>query len=1121
MNINRYNKKISLKKIVKLQRFLKTKLKLLRNIRSEICKLSHLIQSVSKNINRLNKNTLISNDVYVTYINKLETITLSFEKQTMNPIHLKNYNRLYSYSFFIKIAKLKLELLNIISKCGINNINDAITLIMNKNIETIQWPIPNIKQVCRFYNECFRIISIEIYSSKNEQIIINTNKSLTEPLCVELDYYHNLFEKIHGAKLYIPIEDKLLLIKGYFKKDYLKYSILTYNFIRDKFNNVQHHINKMSNISNTFKQNYIQVIELKQLILLSETEIVKNIQKSYKLLEKYKQKTISNIIKDFLCASFEDKIKIISLFLIDEKTQNTTYIAYILYDIFSYKIENNQSISQSTNNSINININDDTNNNITKTKIYEYLHWKLKIKLKFIFEEMIQIQKNIINFTEDNIPYDKRIQLMNTVDNVKAKALDKLKEINSSKGESNAKAQQYLDGLLKIPFGVYKKESIMKSLELFIDKVRSKLIGITKYIESSDIKKLFNDILPSIIIKKCYKIIQTDNITSKDIEMNIISIVKKMNEFILSIQSDNQFSTELNYNKKQLNKLKKNDIIQLINSKTAIKLTDKERKIDLIKLLLNYQKDEGLSKQFMPNSLLFKEDKSVILKTAFKLLEQFEEIKLEINAYKDKCVLYLKNVDDTLNNSVYGMKDAKLQIKRVIAQWINGTNQGYIFGFEGPPGTGKTTLAKLGISNCIKDNEGNSRPFSFIALGGSSNGSTLEGHNYTYVGSKWGQIVETLMTSKCMNPIIYIDELDKISQTEHGKELIGILTHMTDLSQNDQFTDKYFSGIPIDISKCLIIFSYNDVSKVDKILLDRIHRIQINAMNKYEKVHVMINYVYPKLFKLIGFKNKDILLEEPELLYIIETYTCEPGIRKLKEKVFELFREVNLQYLLGEINEFPYTITKSFIEIMFADKMKVHYNQISKAPQIGIVNGLFATESGLGGILFIECYKTISERRLSLNLTGQQGKTMKESMEVAKTVAWNLLTPEQQEEINSKPAFGLHIHCPEGATPKDGPSAGGAITLTIYSQLLNKKIDNTYALTGEIRLMNGSISKIGGLDRKIAGARRAGVKTVLCPKENEQELNKILNDPNWPKDDGFQVKMVETIKEVIDLMIIS
>jgi ATP-dependent Lon protease len=1102
MNISNYKKKINLGKIIKLQLFFKVKLTLLRNIRSEIYKLSHLMQSIHKNINRLNKNDIISNSVYVTYITKLDKIRTFFEDETENPINLRNYNRLYSYSFFIKIAKLKLELLNIINRCGINNINDAIALIINKTIDTLKWESSDVKNKCLFFNECFRIISIEIYSSKNDKIddSVISNKSLTEPLCVEFDYYYTLFEKMYGAKLYIPVEDKLLLIKGYFKKEYLEYSILTYNFVRKKFNNIRLQLDKISNISNEFKRNYIQIIELKQLMLFSETELVKLVQKYYKLLDKYKQKTISNIIKEFLCVSFEEKLRILSLFLIDKKTQNTTYIAYILYDIFSYKIDNNSSTQVNKSpGDINVNMNEDTYNinvDINKTKLYEYLHWKLKIKLKHIFNEMLQIQKTILNFTEDNIPYDKRIQLMNTIDSVKAKALEKLKEINSSKGESNAKAQQYLDGLLKIPFGIYKRESIMKSLELFVDKVRGKLIGIVKYIGSSESKKYIQHTeLFSNINSSCNKLIQMDHITSKDIETSTKYVLDEL---------DN--CTKLNYSKKELNKYKKDDLIHIINSETSIKIKGKGRKNDLIKLILNYQKNEN---NYVENN-----------KITIYLLENFKEIESDIKAYKNKCSLYLKHVDEKLDASVYGMKDAKLQIKRVIAQWINGTNQGYIFGFEGPPGTGKTTMAKLGISRCIQDDEGNSRPFSFIALGGSSNGSTLEGHNYTYVGSNWGKIVDTLITSKCMNPIIYIDELDKISQTEHGKELIGILTHMTDLSQNDQFTDKYFSGIPIDISKCLIIFSYNDVSKVDKILLDRIHRIKINAMNKYEKVRVMIDYVYPQILKSIGFKQNDILLGEDDLIYIIDTYTCEPGIRKLKEKVFELFREVNLQYLLGLIKGFPYTISKSFVENIFAEKPKVHYNQISKDPEIGIVNGLFATESGLGGILFIECYRTISERRLSLNLTGLQGKTMKESMEVAKTVAWNLLTTEQQKEINSKPPFGLHIHCPEGATPKDGPSAGGAITLTIYSQLLNKKIDNTYALTGEIRLMNGTISKIGGLDLKIEGARRAGVKTVLCPKENEEDLNKIINDPNWPKDDGFEVKMVENIKEVIDLVIL-
>ena len=196
-------------------------------------------------------------------------------------------------------------------------------------------------------------------------------------------------------------------------------------------------------------------------------------------------------------------------------------------------------------------------------------------------------------------------------------------------------------------------------------------------------------------------------------------------------------------------------------------------------------------------------------------------------------------VNDTLNKSVYGLTEAKNQIKRVIAQWINGEMKGYVFGFEGPPGTGKTTIAKQGISQCLRDEDGIFRSFAFIALGGSSNGSTIEGHNYTYVGSTWGRIVDILMETKCMNPIIYIDELDKISKTEHGKEIVGILTHLTDSSQNEKWCDKYFAGIELDLSKALIIFSYNDPNAIDRILLDRIHRIKTKSLNSYEKTKLL------------------------------------------------------------------------------------------------------------------------------------------------------------------------------------------------------------------------------------------------------------------------------------------
>ena len=207
-------------------------------------------------------------------------------------------------------------------------------------------------------------------------------------------------------------------------------------------------------------------------------------------------------------------------------------------------------------------------------------------------------------------------------------------------------------------------------------------------------------------------------------------------------------------------------------------------------------------------------------------------------------MLFHKN---NLENAVHGHTNAKRQIERIIGEWMNGEQTGYCFGFEGPPGVGKTSLAKIGLTHCLKGDDGKHRPFSFIAIGGSSNGSTLQGHNYTYVGSTWGRIVDILMETKCMNPIIFIDELDKVSKSEHGKELIGILTHLVDGTQNESFQDKYFSGIDLDLSKALFIFSYNDAHLIDRILLDRIHRVKFESLSVKDKLTITNKYLLPEI----------------------------------------------------------------------------------------------------------------------------------------------------------------------------------------------------------------------------------------------------------------------------------
>ena len=411
--------------------------------------------------------------------------------------------------------------------------------------------------------------------------------------------------------------------------------------------------------------------------------------------------------------------------------------------------------------------------------------------------------------------------------------------------------------------------------------------------------------------------------------------------------------------------------------------------------------------------------------------------------------------------------------------------------------THNTSLAKNGLSKCLTDSDGNTRPFGFIPLGGSSHGSLLNGHNYTYVGSTWGRIVDILIDSKCMNPIIFIDELDKISKTEQGNELVGILTHLVDSTQNDCFQDKYFAGVNIDLSKALIVFSYNDPSSIDKILLDRIHRIKFNALTLEEKITICNNYIIPELYRTTDL-NQDILYFTKDVIqFIIETYTYEPGVRKLKEILFEIISDINLSIINYtsnvEYSKLPYKPTINDIQNHYLKEHKaILHKTIHGYPCIARINGLWANSMGFGGIISIQSSYYFSNTFMDFKLTGMQGDVMKESMNVSKTLAFNLCTYDVKntvvDKMTSNKMQGIHIHCPEGATPKDGPSAGTAITICIYSLLNNLKIRNNIAITGEINLQ-GNITQIGGLDLKILGGIRSGVDTFFFPKDNINDFN--------------------------------
>lgn len=685
--------------------------------------------------------------------------------------------------------------------------------------------------------------------------------------------------------------------------------------------------------------------------------------------------------------------------------------------------------------------------------------------------ETIDYTNNLSNFDNNKIPLEQQICLMKADDSVKEKAMNKLKEIKSKNDDTGSKARTYLDGLLKVPFGIYKTEPILVIMET----IKTHFKQIIEKINLIDNSFTFE-----------YDITTITNIQIKNICQHIKDkYIKNKNDKLLEILINNYTPD------------KRNDlIINICNINNIIK----KNKIKRHKLVHSGKKIDFMKQQIIEFINTIHNDDDIINQLSNNknisngsLMQNIIDDMNLIDSNWNTINYYMNNVKNTLDDAVHGHDKAKTQIQRILAQWINGKQSGYCFGFEGPPGVGKTTFAKKGLAKCLIDECDISRPFSFIAIGGQDNGSTLNGHNYTYVGSEWGKFVDILIKHKCMNPIIFIDELDKVSKTEHGKEIIGILTHLIDPIQNDVFQDKYFNGIELDFSKALFVFSYNDVSAIDKILLDRIHRIKFEHLTLEDKLVVTKKHMLPEIFKNMGLVDC-IQITDDNITYIIENYTNEPGIRKFKELLFEIIGEINLSCLQNDsVIELPITISND--DFKFKYLKDYHENNNKKIPlqsSVGIINGLWANSLGQGGIIPIEAQFFPSTSYMELKLTGLQGDVMKESMTVAKTLATSLIEANTICEINTQiektKLQGIHIHCPEGAVPKDGPSAGTAITCAIYSLLTKTKIKNTIAITGEINLQ-GCVTAIGGLDLKILGGLKGGVTEFIFPSDNQKDFD--------------------------------
>jgi len=776
----------------------------------------------------------------------------------------------------------------------------------------------------------------------------------------------SLLEDKTGCCIYLKFsENRFFVIQGLFKDDLLYFSN-SIKYVRDKTNLHKFaFLNQCETIPDKFKASYFKIISLRDLIVCSSSELLEELKKKHNDFKLIQGKPLLSLINEFLLASKYRKIDILTLLLMSNEDDQK--LAYILFDLFRSKDKKDVS-----------------------TEIYISLHYSIRELLDNSKIKIDQEETNLAKFTESDIPYERRISLMKAEDDVKAKAMEKLKSMKSA-FQGDSKAQHWLDGLLKIPFGIYKENEILNFKDNFIKKLNN--------------SNLFSD---------------------NDID----NYIKETNDILIKEWSD-------------------------------YKINKKE---------------------------------------------------------------YLLNVRKVLDSAVYGHKEAKLQLERLFAQWINGESKGAVLGLKGPPGTGKTSLAKNGLSKCLLDIGGTPRPFVFLPIGGSVNGSTLVGHNFTYVGSTWGRIADILMTTGCMNPIIFIDEVDKVSHTEHGREIISILTHLTDSTQNDEFEDKYFAGIKLNLSKALIVLSFNDSNLIDPILRDRITIIETNALSINEKLTIIKDYMIPDIFKEVGFNKNEIIISDDLIKHLIETYTNEAGVRKIKEKIVEIIRDINLNRFHNNDFILPYEVKQEYVKKLFENQPKIRIKKIGEEPCVGIVNGLYASSGGgVGGVTFIQSIKFPSEKMLELNITGQAGDVMKESIQYALKNAYLLLDKEQQEKIiedsQNKKSFGIHIHCPDGATPKDGPSAGLAFTLAIYSLLSNKIVNNKICMTGEIDLL-GNAGIIGGLNAKLNGGKKAGCTLALIPEDNMDDLEIMRREGNSPEDDNFKVITVKHIKDVIKHAII-
>ena len=484
--------------------------------------------------------------------------------------------------------------------------------------------------------------------------------------------------------------------------------------------------------------------------------------------------------------------------------------------------------------------------------------------------------------------------------------------------------------------------------------------------------------------------------------------------------------------------------------------------------------------------------------------------------YLSKEKLDVDMVSSQLDKDHYGLKKPKERIVEYfglrklleLRKCESKVNKGAILCFVGPPGVGKTSLANS-ISKALK------RKLVRIALGGLEDVNELRGHRRTYIGAMPGRIVQGLIEAKAMNPVVVLDEIDKLARSYRG-DPTAVLLEILDPEQNSKFRD-YYLNFNIDLSKIVFIATANETAPIPAPLRDRMEFIQLNSYTPQEKIEILKRYLLPQELENHGLKASEISISKSACEELIEEYTRESGVRNLRRQLANILRKSALKILENgcKISITPKNLSE------FLDKKVYEINTANKNDMVGIVNGLAWTSVG-GDVLKIEAVKIKGSGKLEI--TGQLGDVMKESAQIARTLVKTLIDSGKikiPKELLRKDkdgvdlavydSYDLHIHVPEGATPKDGPSAGITMSTAIASILSDKSVKHDVAMTGEITL-SGEVLPIGGLKEKLIAAFKAKIKTALIPSKNYER--DLIDIPDEVKN-GMKILPVNTINDVL------